>query len=112
MSNNEVTNRDLLQIITQRMDQGFSEVIKRQDTTNGRVRDGEMMSAEFGVRIKNLEREIFSRGGRRKVDPVTRPAGNISDRDIRVALGTLGGASALLAFFWKVLPLALKALTP
>lgn len=112
MPNHEVTNRDLLQIITDRMDQGFSEVIKRQDTTNGRVRDGEIMSAEYGIRLKNLERELFRRGGRRKVDPVSRPSGNISDRDIRVALGTLTAAGATIGFFWKLVPIIIRALQP
>lgn len=111
----EVTNRDLLQIITERMDRGFAEVIKRQDTTNGRVRDGELMSAQYGIRLKNLEREIFTpRSGRRKADPVVvqAPTRYITERDVRVIVATIVASSAVIGTVWKVLPLILKALTP
>lgn len=104
--------KDLRETIIEEMRAGFSGVYARQDQTNGRVRAGEIQSAEYNIRIKNLERECFPHGGRRKVDPVTRPGGKITDRDVWIVFGTLGAAGSTIGFFWKLLPLMLKALTP
>lgn len=109
--------RDLRDDIIEQMRELFQGVYKRQDTTNGRVRDGEILSAQYGIKIKNLERELFAqRSGRRKADPVVIPKQvadrTISERDVRmIVLGSTGSA-AILLFLWKVLPFALKAVTP
>lgn len=106
---------DLRDEIIREMTNLFQGVYKRQDTTNGRVRDGEILSAQYGVRLKNLERELFTpRSGRRRADPVVVPAPTryITDRDVRVIVATLVASSTAIGMVWKVLPLLLKALTP
>lgn len=102
--------RALRDEIIEEMRAGFSGVYTRQDATNGRVRAGEILSAEHSIRLKNLERECFPHGGRRKVDPVDRPGGRITDRDVWIVLGTLGAASSLIGIVWKVIPFVVKAL--
>lgn len=107
--------RDLRDDIVGQMRELFEGVYKRQDTTNGRVRDGEIMSAQYGIRLKNLERELFTpRSGRRKVDPVVVPAQTryITERDVRVIVATIVASTTIIGTVWKVLPLVLKALTP
>lgn len=104
---------DLRDTLTEQIREGFRGVHARQDTTNGRIQKAEVALAEYGVKVKNLEREVFPpSGGRRKVDPVARPKGYVSERDVRVVLATLGTTGGVIAFFWKLLPAILRAVTP
>lgn len=103
---------DLRDTLTEQIREGFKGVHARQDTTNGRIQKAEVALAEYGVKLKNLEREVFPTGGRRKVDPIERPKGYVSERDVRVAVVTLTSAGAVITFIWKLLPAILRAVTP
>lgn len=103
--------RDLRDTLTEQIREGFRGVHARQDTTNGRIQKVELIAAEHGVRLKNVEREVFPSSGRRD-EPDERPKGFVTERDVRVALATLGSAGGLVMFFWKLLPAILKVMTP
>lgn len=104
--------RDLREEILKQIESGFLRVNTRLDIINGRVGKGEIESATHQAKLANLEREIFPRGGRRKIDPVDRPKGSISERDVRIVLATIGIQTSVLLFFFKVLPYVMKAIQP
>jgi hypothetical protein len=102
---------DLRDSLGRTLKEGFTGVYSRQDATNGRVRQGEILSAEHSIRLKNLEREMFPEGGRRKTDPDARPSlTTVTERDVKLVIATLVSAFAVLGFFTKLLPFILKAL--
>lgn len=111
-------NRDMAHLndvrdqLGKQIEAGFLRVNTRLDILNGRVGKGEIESAIHQAKLENLEREIFPRGGRRKVDPIARPKGNISERDVRVVLATIGIQTSALLFVFKVLPYIMKAIAP
>jgi hypothetical protein len=102
---------DLRDSLGRTLKEGFAGVYARQDATNGRVRQGEIQDANHSVRLQNIERELFSNeGGRRKGDPSERTTTSVTERDVKLVIGTLATAGTLIGFFWKVLPLLLKAM--
>jgi hypothetical protein len=93
---------------------GFGGVHERLDVLNGRVGRGEVQAGEHGVRLVNLEREVFKR---RRTDagdvtPEDRDAAPITRRDLKVAGYVLTGAAGTIGFLVKVLPWMLKAIVP
>lgn len=53
--------RDMREDLVERMTQGFTGVHSRLDLQNGRVGKSEVLIAEVGVKMANLEREVFRR---------------------------------------------------
>jgi hypothetical protein len=105
--------------IIEEMRDGFRGVFQRQDTTNGRVREGEIRAATHDIRIKHLEqgfekqRDPFDRRHHDSgVIPEVKAEPKISERDVKLVLGTLGSAGTVLVFFKQILPWIVKALTP
>jgi hypothetical protein len=100
--------------------EGFRGVHARQDVTNGRVRAGEILTAEHSIRLKNIEREIFEKRDpfdrRRDESGVHTVVRQIEDRpwerDVKIVLGTLGSVGGVVLFFKQLLPWLVKVLTP
>jgi hypothetical protein len=104
---------DLRDSLGRTLKEGFTGVYSRQDATNGRVRQGEIISAEHSIRLKNLERELFPEGGRRKDDPPGRPPDHTSyERDVKIVMATLAAAASAILFFWKLVPLMARSIAP
>ena len=53
--------RDMREDLVERMTQGFQGVHSRLDVLNGRVGKSEVALGEAGVRMTNVERELFRR---------------------------------------------------
>ena len=106
---------DVRDQLSKQIDAGFNRINMRLDILNGRVGKGEVESAQHGMQLKNIERELFPAGGRRKTDPDERPApvplpSLVSNRDVRMVVAGVTGTIGVLAFFTKLLPMLLKAL--
>lgn len=102
---------DLRDTLSRQNKDGFDGVHERLDVLNGRVGKNEVQGGEHGVRLINLEREVFKRR-RSDTDDEAKDAAPITRRDLTVALATLSAAGAIVTFLWKVLPAMLKALAP
>lgn len=103
---------DLRDTLSRQNKDGFDGVHERLDVLNGRVGKNEVTGGEHGVRLINLEREVFKR--RRSDTDHDEPkddAAPLTRRDLAVALATLSAAGAIVTFLWKVLPAIAKALT-
>lgn len=106
---------DLRDTILREMREGFAGIYRRQDITNGRVNAGEVQGAEHGVKIHNLEAEVFRRRSSdrhlHRAKPDEGDGRSISQRDVRMVAYGAGGLASVVGFFWKFLPFLLKALT-
>lgn len=112
-----VTKEDLWDVrdrLSAEAQQGFNGVHERLDVLNGRVGRGEVQAGEHGVRLVNLEREVFKRR-RSNVEehaPDDPDAAPITRRDLKVAGYVVTGIAGGVAFLFKALPWILKALAP
>lgn len=108
--------REVLLDLREQIRDGFQGVHARQDVTNGRVGKAEVALGEHGVRLTNVEREVFRR---RRSDSAE--GGNpvlsfdrhsVSVRDLRMfTIGVLVVVGVLL-FFSKVMPALVKVVLP
>jgi hypothetical protein len=104
--------------IIEEMRDGFRGVFQRQDTTNGRVREGEIRAATHDIRIKHLEqgfekqRDPFDRRHDSGIIAAVKSEPKISERDVKLVVGTLGSVGSVVIFFKQVLPWIIKVLTP
>lgn len=113
--------RDLRDVLTEQIRDGFKGVHERQDVTNGRVGKGEVELGRQDTRLTNMERELFRRrrGDRARGDgedahrqPTAAEDKALTRRDLYTVVATLGAAGAFWAFVVKVLPAIVKAVTP
>lgn len=104
----------LQETLTDLLESGFKGVYARQDKTNGRVLECERVGTEATTKIKNLERQVFRQNIPRSPSSPTVPEEKdrrITERDVRMFVAGAGGLTAIVAFFWKVLPFMLKGLS-
>lgn len=105
--------RDLRDYLTRQIRVGFSGVHARQDLTNGRVMKNEIALGEHGIRLINIERDLFTspRKGARATDDVNDGERQpLTRHELTIVLKTLGGAAAFVTFVWKVLPFLMRAI--
>jgi hypothetical protein len=122
MAGAEVTREELREIvndvrdtITEQMARGFGAVNARLDVLNGRVGKGEVQGGEHGVRLVNLEREIFRTGrrrGSRADDDAPGERSSITRRDVGVFVAGIGAVVSVLVFLEKIAPLLRALVTP
>jgi hypothetical protein len=102
--------------LAEQFERGISGMHERLDTLNGRVGRGEVQGGEHGVRLVNLEREVFKRQRAGSDSDATAErrddSSPITRRDLKVAGYVLAAAAGTLGFLFKLLPWALKAIAP
>lgn len=109
---------DLRNMLSTRLDTGFSDLNERLDVLNGRVGRGEVDLGKHDIRLTNVEREVF-RASTRRPDPPDEdrrapPEEDrlaITRRDVNVAIATVCGAGGVVTFLWKILPAVIRFLT-
>lgn len=86
------------------------ETLTEARKTNGRVNGLERLTAEHGVKLKNLEREVFD--DESEAPKPAAPKGEdtpITRRDLWIAVMAVSGAGAVLVAITKWLPALLAA---
>lgn len=108
--------RDVRDTLSEQLRDGFAGAHSRLDALNGRMGKSEVAIGQHHVRLANVEHQVFQR---RRGDPDDADPGDggaaahmIAERDVRLVLGTLAAATAVIGFFWKILPILHRVVTP
>lgn len=115
---NQLTTKDDLREVQvdlrDRIREGFDGVHKRQDVTNGRVGKAEISLGEHGVRLANMEREVFRRRrtDRSNTTIMSFDRHSISLRDLRMFTTGILLVVGIIIFLSKISPAIMKVIFP
>lgn len=105
--------RDTRDTILEQMRTGFKGVYDRQDKTNGRLLVAEKQGTEHEMKLRNLEREVFNRRhAQRRGSEVSSSRLAITQRDVMIVLGSIGGLWAVLKAVAWLAPILSQGATP
>ena len=105
----EVTKTDLWDVrdrLTERIDEGFAGVHRRQDITNGRVNTVEGEVKRHDERIKTLFRRLPTRSERPAEE--SGESRRITQREVLIAVGAVGATIAVI----RLLPYLVHVVIP
>lgn len=92
-----------IDLLRQHLVQRLDEVNHKLATQNGRIGKGEVARGELGVRVTNVEREVFHRRRDDNGDPPVADEHVITRRDVLIVAYTLTAAAAILGALWGLL---------
>jgi hypothetical protein len=107
MAQEEVTLGELYRV-TLAQTKTLDEIRADVRAQNGRVGHLEGVAREHGVKLTNLNREVFHRRADDRESATTVEAKGdkrgISERDVRMFLAGAGALGAVVVAIWKILP--------